>query len=92
MSKSQFKIPRRELRFPPAIRPEQILKHACLWCKRGDLTWDAQFDEWVCAQCGWREFELTRYQREKLNQTIPISVGGTKGLTGLERLPIGVVT
>ena len=87
--KSNFKIPRREMRFPTATNSAQIMKHQCLWCIQGDLCWDNEFDEWFCAQCGWREYELSRAERRNGVNKIPLSGGGTSGLTGKERLPIG---
>lgn len=86
-----FRIPRHELRFPAAESNTQILKHACGWCAIGDLVWDIMFEEWYCAQCGWREYEATRSERNFIDRRIPRSVGGTGGrsLTGNERLPKG---
>ncbi len=91
-NKHVFRIPRNELRFPAATSNTQLLKHACGWCTIGDLVWDIMYEEWYCFQCGWREYEATRTEREYINRRIPQSVGGSGGRvfqgTGRERLPI----
>ena len=54
-------------RFPPAMQPADIRYKQCLWCgpgpRAGDLVWDVRYEEWACANCGWREYELTRKER-----------------------------